>query len=139
MSNPPNMQRNTAIMEALKSGESYRSIAKRFGVSHVRIAQLRKWCGLPSRGIATVPIRNEAQLERAIKERARRQVREGVRRGALDKPTACTNCGTELPREKLEGHHHRGYFSPLEVQWLCGECHRKIEGPKGGRPRRAVS
>jgi hypothetical protein len=50
---------------------------------------------------------------------ARQSVNNAVRSGRLIKPNACANCGLE---KKLTGHHH-DYSKPLDVEWLCHECH----------------
>lgn len=44
-----------------------------------------------------------------------------IDRGELVKPDKCSECGTE---GRIDGH-HEDYSKPLEVMWLCGECHRK--------------
>lgn len=54
-----------------------------------------------------------------VKSKARALVRSAIASKKLIKPTNCTNCGLKT---KLEGH-HRDYLKPLEVLWLCKECH----------------
>lgn len=58
------------------------------------------------------------------KGRARRAVRDAVRRGHLIKPASCERCGQATERRLLHGHHH-DYDKPLEVEWLCSICHGK--------------
>lgn len=55
------------------------------------------------------------------KEVAHRKVAYAVRNGTLKK-TPCIHCGDP----KVEGH-HRDYFKPLDVVWVCRKCHRTIE------------
>jgi hypothetical protein len=50
---------------------------------------------------------------------ARNAVNSAVRAGTLVKPTFCENCWQDLP---LEGH-HPDYSKPLDVIWLCRQCH----------------
>jgi len=54
--------------------------------------------------------------------KAREQLKSAVRRGDILKPTACEDCGKELPSRLIHGHHH-DYSKPLEVEWLCTRCH----------------
>lgn len=52
-----------------------------------------------------------------IKERARRMLRDAVRRGRLTRQP-CERCGNP----KTAGH-HTNYKRPLHVHWLCRPCH----------------
>lgn len=45
-----------------------------------------------------------------------------VRRGNISKPEHCSCCGKFTPSRKLHGHHH-DYAKPLDVTWLCVDCH----------------
>jgi hypothetical protein len=55
---------------------------------------------------------------------ARNKLNYAVRKGRIIKPTKCSKCGVTAC--KIEGHHHRGYYYPLDVIWLCTSCHCKI-------------
>ena len=55
------------------------------------------------------------------KERARRTLRNAVQKGHIAKPGSCTVCGC-VPRRHLHGHHD-DYSRPLDVSWLCHDCH----------------
>ncbi len=57
------------------------------------------------------------------KERAHQVLKRAIRRGDIIRPTVCSNC----PRHdvRIIGHHN-DYTKPLEVEWLCEECHSKI-------------
>lgn len=61
--------------------------------------------------------------DQATRTRARDQLRAAVRRGAVTKPTTCTNCGKG---GQLDGH-HTDYSKPLEVEWLCRSCHHTAD------------
>lgn len=50
------------------------------------------------------------------------KVGQAVKDKKLVKPILCERCRRELP---LEGHHF-DYTRPLDVIWLCSECHHKI-------------
>ena len=54
-----------------------------------------------------------------IKLQARRIVYENVRKGSLKK-LPC-KCGNPI----VQAHHH-DYTKPLEIEWLCKQCHTKV-------------
>lgn len=51
---------------------------------------------------------------------ARNAVAAAIRGGLLSKPDICEVCGKHS--ERLEAHHD-DYSMPLQVRWLCVECH----------------
>lgn len=57
---------------------------------------------------------------------ARSKVYYAIKTGKLIKPDNCQECGKE---SKLEGHHH-DYSKPLDVKWLCNDCHNLIHNPR---------
>lgn len=68
------------------------------------------------------------------KAKAHRAVRQAVLMGRLVRPDVCHQCGMNPGpardgRSQIQGHHHKGYDAPLDVEWLCVHCHRK-ETPK---------
>ncbi|AGY47395.1 hypothetical protein Grass_130 [Bacillus phage Grass] len=54
-----------------------------------------------------------------LKQNARKKVLRAVRAGKLLKPLKCQCCNKEKPLEA----HHTDYRNPLDVKWLCKECH----------------
>lgn len=56
-----------------------------------------------------------------IRVQARAVVNNAVKNGQLKRPNNCQECG----REKRLTAHHNDYNKPLEVRWLCYECHGK--------------
>lgn len=46
-------------------------------------------------------------------------VRKAIRNGSLVRPSCCTKCG----RKGIIHAHHEDYNKPLDVAWLCYECH----------------
>jgi len=52
-------------------------------------------------------------------QRAHDLLNRARRRGKVV-PTPCAHCGAA---GRVEGHHH-DYFKPLDVTWLCRNCHR---------------
>ena len=53
------------------------------------------------------------------KQAARMKLNYHVRRGYIVKPTVCDVCNNT---RSIQGH-HGNYSKPLEVEWLCRECH----------------
>ena len=47
-----------------------------------------------------------------------------VHMGRLTKPNFCEDCARQFPKDKIHGH-HANYGKPLEVAWLCHQCHAK--------------
>lgn len=60
------------------------------------------------------------------KKLAHRLVSDTVRRGKMFRPDHCTKCGLVC---KPEGH-HEDYSKPLEVIWVCLQCHSNIHRKK---------
>lgn len=54
-----------------------------------------------------------------VKRRAHIMVGNAIRDGVLKKPATCERCHEEKP---VNGH-HESYYKPLEVTWLCDDCH----------------
>jgi hypothetical protein len=52
---------------------------------------------------------------------ARKKLNNALKRGAINKPNKCNGCGKET---KVTAH-HENYEKPLDVEWLCYECHGK--------------
>lgn len=53
---------------------------------------------------------------------ARNKVNHAIHDGRLTPPTTCSMCGKETVNIHA---HHADYSKPLEVMWLCTECHGK--------------
>ncbi len=75
------------------------------------------------------PHRKE-QLKEAGKRRnpkqvmAVRLVNNAVRSGLLIKPDKCSMCHDKC---RVQGHHH-DYDKPLDVIWVCIQCHGELHG-----------
>lgn len=49
-------------------------------------------------------------------------VRQAIKKGVLVKPKHCEICQKEKPIKA----HHENYARPLDVIWVCNQCHRHI-------------
>lgn len=61
---------------------------------------------------------NKLTREQRIKDRCRAYANTYLRRGKIQK-LACEKCGD--PNSQM---HHADYTKPLEVTWLCQDCHQ---------------
>jgi hypothetical protein len=51
---------------------------------------------------------------------AYRKFKRALKNGLLHRPANCEECGKKT---KIDAHHHMGYDRPLDVLWLCRQCH----------------
>jgi hypothetical protein len=89
----------------------------------VRVNQ-RKWERKNAKGISTKKMRRY-RTEPEYRERvlARQKVYLAVKSGRLERGP-CSMCGTS---KKVHGH-HKDHSMPLDVVWLCMDCHLKEHG-----------
>lgn len=59
--------------------------------------------------------------ENPSKSKARSIVGKAIRSGKLIRPRFCSSCGNDIFLEA----HHPNYDNPLDVIWLCKDCHWK--------------
>lgn len=67
------------------------------------------------------PDRQASDAER-VKASARRKLYDAVRSGRMVKPERCEECERRAHPTRLQGH-HADYSRPLDVRWLCSQCH----------------
>lgn len=79
------------------AGETLMSIARSLGLSHQSVSQ----------------VVNAGHFW------ARQRVRDAVKVGRLVRPDSCQRCGKAA---RVQAHHH-DYSLPLEVEWVCSDCH----------------
>lgn len=60
------------------------------------------------------------RTENPVKLAAHRAIKYGVEDGSIIKPMACSVCDKKT---RIEGH-HCDYAKPLDVIWLCRQCHK---------------
>jgi hypothetical protein len=88
--------------------------------SHPVISRYRKHGEL----ITKIPIRtNKQTADEKLKQKANYKVRTELKAGRLIKQP-CEVCGIT---EYVEAH-HRNYFNPLDINWLCIEHHNERDG-----------
>lgn len=68
--------------------------------------------------------RYQSDPEHRMKQKARVAVAKAVKYGRLQM-LPCNVCGNEKSQA-----HHPDYKNPLDVVWLCRECHAKEHGGK---------
>jgi len=61
---------------------------------------------------------------------ARRLLLEAVRYNKIDKPNMCSNCKRVYADKKYIHGHHEDYAKPLDVVWLCVQCHSDVHNNK---------
>jgi hypothetical protein len=82
----------------------------------------------PLSELHTDPVQRSRVAEYERKRYARRDVFNAIKRGDLVKPGRCNRCQQPKASRDLHGH-HEDYDKPLEVEWLCQQCH-SAEHPK---------
>jgi len=66
-------------------------------------------------------MRYERTPKRKRYRKAVMETQSAVARGDIIKPKLCELCG----KERRLGSHHEDYSKPLQVVWLCSDCHGK--------------
>ena len=67
--------------------------------------------------------KNKWGKENREKRNAHSRVQRAIENGLLIKPSTCQICGK--CECEIQGHHH-DYSKPLDVVWVCTECHGKL-------------
>lgn len=62
------------------------------------------------------------------KQAARALLNYAIRKGLMTKPKICSHCFNKV--ERIQGH-HTDYTKPLEVVWLCKDCHADADKKNG--------
>lgn len=71
------------------------------------------------------------------KEKAKRALNRAVENGIIVRPEACQECGrTDRGRDgrSLIQAHHDDYSAPLNVRWLCIQCHNNLHRALKDKP-----
>ena len=72
---------------------------------------------------ANRPKHSELSEEQKLKANARAYLHVYIKRGKIVKQS-CETCGCDN-LSLIEGHHH-DFTKPLEVKWLCRQCHLNL-------------
>lgn len=72
-------------------------------------------------------LREAGSPSHQLRNSARAAARDAVRTGRLVRPERCSQCGAG---GRIQGHHD-DYAKPLDVRWLCQECHGKAHRKLG--------
>lgn len=105
-----------------KNPKKCRASNKRWRREHrkqYRTTQRRLYAKNPEKHIKAAKEYRETHPKAA---KAREECYNAVRRGDLIRPDRCEKC---KKRRKVHGHHD-DYSKPLEVRWLCSECHSEV-------------
>lgn len=66
----------------------------------------------------------QAYRQRHPKKRhARNAISNAIRDGELKRPDRCEDCGGVGQSDSGIQAHHEDYSKPLDVKWLCRDCH----------------
>lgn len=73
----------------------------------------------------------ERVIRSSPKSKAYQIVKLAIDNGTIIKPLACQRCNKEnIPIEA----HHEDYNKPLDVMWVCSQCHTAIHKEKDSFP-----
>ena len=78
---------------------------------------------------------NNAIKKYAENESARQKLRAAVKAGKIHRKIACEKCGIE---GKIEPH-HTDYSKPLDVIWLCVDCHEDAHRRQPARRKQSLT
>ncbi len=81
----------------------------------------RERANLPHRKKAAAAYLKKYRKAYPLRKTANSMVRNAIRTGRLVRPDKCEAC----KRKKKVCGHHKDYYKPLDVMWLCQPCHKK--------------
>ena len=76
--------------------------------------------------------RLSAYSKKPTRTNAYRVVEAALRAGVIEKPHSCSICNCPDTEKRIEAHHY-DYERPLEVTWLCPDCHFMADQMRRGR------
>lgn len=89
--------------------------------------QTAKSASRPEAVLAKRKYMSEYQRRPDVKQRhkARNAVKDALLSGRMVRPQCCEACESCPPPRDLHAH-HADYSRPLDVRWLCRQCHAKV-------------
>lgn len=66
-------------------------------------------------------IQRRYRAKHAVANRAQRILNYALETKSIERPSSCQQCGKDCTPEGS----HDNYNKPLEVEWLCRQCHAK--------------
>lgn len=88
----------------------------------------RKRGKLPHRILLNVHRTKFYRKHNPLKYAAHTLLANAVRSGKIKKPKKCSKCN----RKTMIHGHHKDYYKPLEVIWVCQVCHKQLHKEKNG-------
>ena len=76
-----------------------------------------------------------ARQRRPAAKNAHNTLFRALRNGSIKRPDSCSRCECS-PRKGVDGRilihaHHNDYAKPLDVVWLCSQCHANLHRERG--------
>ena len=81
---------------------------------------------LPHRKAATARYTQKFRDEHPLAGPAHSMVARAIKVGEIERPDRCAKCNN---KGKVYAH-HEDYKKPLEVDWICQSCHKKLHRDK---------
>lgn len=106
-----------------------RKTKRRYSQSGPAIEAIRKYQQSARGKAACARSDRRKRLRHPEARNAQDAVYRAVKRGDLPKPATCDDCGSRaIMRDGRSGiqAHHNDYSNPLEVSWLCCQCHADV-------------
>jgi len=57
------------------------------------------------------------------------KTQSAIKSGLLVRPDVCSMCASQGNRQNPILAHHDDYAKPIEVRWVCRECHKRLHYP----------
>lgn len=116
------------VVSMYEQGMSVQDIADFFEITRQAMWKILKRRGCNFRDNKRHGEENHFYRGTKAEKRVHRFVERAIKRGIIVKKTHCEVCGStgefKDGRSKIQAH-HTDYSKPLQVMWLCQQCHHK--------------